>query len=156
MKAFLVSVTVALLVFVVALTIFSGTGPATAAPAAAPTPIASINTSQQTASEAAFMDNVALIADGNSASVLVKDFEFTDIQYVIDQTIADSVMNTTTLKLQFSNDDTNWTDGAAIVSANVADASALAQHALFGKFARINADVSNTNPVTITVLAVLK
>jgi hypothetical protein len=148
----IVTAVVTLALFVLALTALSGEGAATAAPLAAPTPIASINTSQQASSEAAFMDAVVLEDDANSTEVLVKDFEYTDIQYVIDQTD----VNTVTLKLQFSNDGTNWTDGATLVSSNAADAAALAQQALFGKFARINADVANTESVTVTVLAVLK
>jgi hypothetical protein len=65
-------------------------------------------------------------------------------------------VNTTTLKLQFSNDGVNWTDGATIASAIAEDGAVLSQQAVFGKFARVYADVSNTNPVTLTVLGILK
>jgi hypothetical protein len=39
---------------------------------------------------------------------------------------------------------------------NAADASVLSQAAVFGKYARIHADVTNTNPVKITVIGILK
>ena len=144
-----------------ALVLFAGllvamtSGPVAAAPAAAPTPI-SVSQSAKDNSEVAFMADVVLTADGNSASANIAKWQLTDIQYNIDQTLADSVMNTTTLKLQFSNDGANWTDGATIATSNVADASVLTQQAVFGKFARINADVSNANPVTVSVYAILK
>jgi len=78
-----------------------------------------------------------------------------DLQWGIDQTLL-TTMNTTTLKLQFSNDGVNWIDGASFVSANVADANDMQQYAIFGRYARVYADVSNTNPLTLTVIGVAK
>jgi hypothetical protein len=123
-----------------------------AGPMAAPTPVASINQSTQAASEVTWMSGVATTASGGSTAVLVTNWDYADLQYVIDQTD----VNTVTLKLQFSNDNVNWTDGATLVTDNAADAAALAQHAIFGKWARVYATVTNTNPVTVTVNAILK
>lgn len=125
---------------------------AQAGPMAAPTPVASINQSVRAASEVTWMSGVALTASAGSAPQLVRDWDFADVQYVIDQTTT----NTVTLKLQFSNDGVNWTDGATLVTDNAADAASLAQQALFGKWGRVYATVTNTNPVTVSVNAVLK
>lgn len=50
----------------------------------------------------------------------------------------------------------NTKHGATIVSANAADADALAQFAVYGRYTNVYADVTNTNPVTITVIGVAK
>lgn len=100
----------------------------------------------------AFYQASARTADAGSAQVTILDGEKMDIQTVIDQ----GTVNTVTLKLQFSNDGTNWTDGQTVVSANAADATALGQYNLFGAYARLYVDVANTNPVTITAIGVVR
>ncbi len=149
-KVLIPALTVALVLFVALLTALPS-GPAAAAPAAAPTPV-TVSQSQKEGHEEALFSSVAITEDTNSTAVNVKQYQITDIQYVIDQT----AVNTVTLKLQFSNDNAHWTDGATLVSANVADADALSQQAVFGKYARVNADVTTADLVTVTVLAVLK
>lgn len=148
-----VTIAVTMLMFALLLTAVAGGGGAMAAPMAAPTPIAVLNTSALPASEAAFLDNVVLTSATTGGSVQVKDFEFADIQYNID---IGSSPATTTIKLQFSNDAVNWTDGVLLVSAASADASVLSQTPVFGKFARANVAVSGTNTLTVSVLAILK
>lgn len=143
---------VAAFVMVGALLIGMNTAPAIqAAPAAAPTPVAS-GFSGKAPSEQTWLSGVATTADGGSAAVNVAGWQVVDIQYVIDQ----GVVNTVTLKLQFSNDGVNWTDGATLVTDNAADASVLSQAAVFGKYARVHANVTNTEPVTITAIGILK
>ena len=124
---------------------------ALAAPAADPTPVVS-GFSQRSPTELTWLSDVATTADGGSTPQLVSAWQAVDIQYNIDQ----GTVNTVTLKLQFSNDGTNWTDGATLVSGNAADASVLSQAAVFGKWARVYADVTNTNPVTITAIGIMK
>ena len=82
----------------------------------------------------------------------VGNFNRADIMWSIDV----GTVNTTTYKLQFSNDATHWTDGVAVASAVAADVTNLAQFYVFGRYARVYATVSNTNPLTTTVIAVLK
>jgi hypothetical protein len=143
---------VAALVLVGALLVSINTTPAIqAAPAAAPTPVAS-GFSAKSPTELTWLAGVATTADGGSTALNVAGWQVTDIQYNIDQ--AD--VNTVTLKLQFSNDNVNWTDGATLVTDNAADASVLSQAAVFGKYARIHANVTNSNPVTLTVIGILK
>ena len=125
--------------------------PAGAAPAAAPTPV-SVTASSKDAGEVVLYAGTVVTADGGSAVTVVKDYQLVDVQYVIDET----AVNTTTVKLQFSNDNSNWTDGATLASSAVADGNGLTQQAVFGKFMRAYADVATTDPVTVTVIGILK
>jgi hypothetical protein len=124
-------------------------------PLAAPTPV-SVSAAAAAAGEAVLFSGSVITQDTYSARVPVAAFQRTDIQHVFDQTVVAGAPNTTTLTIQFSNDGANWTDGAALASANAVDAALLQQVAVFGKYARVFADVSNTNPVTVTVIGVLK
>ena len=127
-----------------------------AAPMAAPTPV----TVTYSAGPSGVLDflrvPVSYTADFNTSALTIQEFPAADFQYTIDQTAVSSVVNTTTLILQFSNDNTNWTTGPTIASAITADGSVMQQYALFGRYARINVDVANTNPITISVVAVAK
>lgn len=133
--------------------------PVQAAPNLAPTAVANIHASAATgvATELSFFNGSSSItADTNGPVISLPSYSLLDIQYNIDQTVLASGANTTTLTLQYSNDGANWTNGPALVTSNVADASVLSQQANFGRYTRVNADVSNTHPITITVLAVAK
>lgn len=99
-----------------------------------------------------FYSASARTADGGSAQSNVLNGEKLDVQTVIDQ----GTTNTVTLKLQFSNDGTNWSDGQTVVSANAADATAIGQYNVFGAYARLYVDVTNSNPLTITASGVLR
>lgn len=106
--------------------------------------------------ELVLFSSKVLTEDAGSVAAVVKPYQRTDIQYIFDQTIVAAAANTTTVKLQFSNDGVNWEDGATIATSNAADGAALSQQNVFGKYARVYADVSNTNPVTLTVIGVMK
>lgn len=151
MKKMILAIVGALVVFALVLTAIAGGPTAQAGPLAAPTPVVS-GYSAKAPTELTWWDATAVTEDGGSTALVVSQWQATDIQYVIDQ----GTTNTVTLKLQFSNDNVNWTDGATIASAIAADGSVLSQQAVFGKFARVYADVANTNPVTLTVLGILK
>lgn len=148
------SLAVAVVIF--AALVLSMTGPAnvTAAPSAAPTPV-SINHAGTFADVPVFWSTQVVTADGGSSLQNIQNHQVVDLQWGIDQTLL-TTMNTTTLKIQFSNDGVNWIDGASFVSANVADANDMQQYAIFGRYARVYADVSNTNPLTLTVIGVAK
>ena len=148
------SLAVAVVLF--AALVLSMTGPAnvTAAPSAAPTPV-SVNHAGTFADVPVFWSTQVVTADGGSSAQNIQNHQVVDLQWVVDQTLL-TTMNTTTLKLQFSNDGVNWIDGASFVSANVADANDMQQYAIFGRYARVYADVSNTNPLTLTVIGVAK
>jgi hypothetical protein len=121
-----------------------------AAPAAIPTPV-SVTPGNGAPQVAPFWQATALTASGAGAEAIIAG-EKVDLQWVIDQ----ATVNTVTLKLQFSNDSTNWVDGATFVTNNAADAGDMQQYAVFGRYLRAYATVVNTNPVTVTVIGVVK
>ena len=79
--------------------------------------------------ELVLFSSKVLTEDAGSVAAVVKPYQRTDIQYIFDQTI---------------------------ITSNAADGAALSQQNVFGKYARVYADVSNTNPVTLTVIGVMK
>lgn len=129
---------------------FSGGG-VTAAPLAAPTPV-SVTQPVRTQPQLYTLMNAALTADTRGSCWELGVFSVADIQYTIDQ----STTNTVTLKLQYTNDQTTYTDGLSVVTDNAADASGMNQYPLFGRFTCLYADVTNTNTVTTTVTAWVK
>jgi len=123
--------------------------PSGAAPPAAPTPVA--NTINRLPGVFfRFQPATAITADTASASVEVLNFDAVDVQYVIDQT----EVNTTALTVQYSNDNSNWVNGLALVAASAADGSDLTRVPVFGRYMRINQDVTTADTITITLLAV--
>jgi len=148
------SLAVAVVLFAALVLTMTGPANVTAAPSAAPTPV-SVNHAGTFADVPVFFSTQVLTADGGSSVQNIQNHQVVDLQWGIDQTLL-TTMNTTTLKLQFSNDGVNWIDGASFVSANVADANDMQQYAIFGRYARVYADVSNTNPLTLTVIGVAK
>ncbi len=103
-----------------------------------------------------FFNAKPLAADTRSSCFEVPEYSIIDLQWLIDQTLVGTAANTTTLKLQYSNDDVNYVDGASFVSANAADAGDMQQYNLFGRYTCIYADVSNTQTVTVTVIGTVK
>lgn len=123
---------------------------ALAAPPAAPTPVAAPD-SVGGGHFFRFQPATAIAADTYSPAVEVLGFETLDIEYALDHGTA----NTTTLTVQYSISGDNWTDGAALVSASASDAAAVvARVPVFGRYMRVKQDVTNTNTITITLLAV--
>lgn len=149
----------ALIVALILIGAVAARGPLYAAPDLAPTAVANIHASAATGvavAQSFFSGTSSITADTNGPIISLPSYSLLDIQYNIDQTVLASGANTTTLTLQYSNDGANWTNGPALATANVIDASVLNQYANFGRYTRVNADVSNTHPITITVLAVAK
>jgi hypothetical protein len=125
--------------------------PAQAAPNALVTPVTVYAGGVQVA-PATFWSGTGTIADGGSTEIQVGSHEKIDLQAVVDV----GVVNTTTLKLQFSNDGTNWIDGATFGTALVADANTMQQYQVYGRYVRAYADVTNASPITLTVIGVLR
>ncbi len=103
-----------------------------------------------------FFNAKPLTEDTRSSCFELPEYSIIDLQWLIDQTIVNTTANTITLKLQYSNDNINYVDGAAFVSANAADAGDMQQYNLFGRHTCIYADVSNTQTVTVTVIGTVK
>jgi hypothetical protein len=131
--------------------------PALFAPAAlpanaalAPTPVANL-VENGPATYFSFQPATAIAADTNTSARDIRGFNSLDVQYVIDH----GTVNTSTLTVQYSIDNSNWTDGAVLVSASAADGNGLvARIPAFGRYMRINQNLTNTNTITITLVAV--
>jgi hypothetical protein len=130
-------------------------GSTQAAPSFAPTPVAAVQRSPSPEFPAFFNAKV-LTADTRSSCFEVPDYAVVDLQYTVDQTLVDLAPNTTTLTLQWSNDNVSYVNGLAVATNNITDTTDLQQYQLFGRYACVYADVTNTNPVTFTVLGVVK
>jgi hypothetical protein len=131
--------------------LFTLQGPAQAAPPAAPTPVADFLVQGGQAHAFNFQTRTAITGATNTTGVEVIGLGAVDIQYVIDQATA---TNTLTLTTQYSNDNTNWVSGVALVSSNSADATDITRIPVFGRYMRIAETVTGSNPVTVTVTAV--
>ena len=143
---------VASLLAVVAL---APSGSTQAAPSFAPTPVAAVQRSLAPEFPA-FSRAKVLTEDTRSSCFEVPDYSVVDLQYIVDQTLVALAPNTTTLTLQWSNDNANYVNGLAVATNNITDTNDLQQFQLFGRHACVYADVTNTNPVTLTVLGVVK
>lgn len=125
--------------------------PVAAAPMAAPTPV-SVSSGSGETDFATFASIEAITADKRSGCVDVARFKQADVQYLVDVTTA----NTTTVTMQFTNDKVTYNDGLAVASAITADGSAMQQFPVFGRYMCMYVNVTNSNPITWTITAVLK
>ena len=122
-----------------------------AAPPAAPTPIADLVNSND-ALNVTFQSATALTADTNTGGSQLPTYEWLDIQYVIDH----GTVNTTTITVQFSNDNSNWVSGPAIVTDSAADGSDITRVPIFGRYVRFNQNLTSANTITITLIGLAK
>lgn len=131
------------------------TAPVTAAPfAAPPTPVAGI-TDKVNNDPALIIYSAPLTITTDTrycSTGPTGRYDTMDLQYVINQ----GVVNTTTLKVQYSNDQRRWIDGANVVATNNSDTSGLIQIPVFGWWTCLYADVTNSNGISLTLIAVGK
>lgn len=123
--------------------------PVDAAPVAAITPVTYSGQSSQSSKVTFFNGNIA--AD-TRACVDLSNYSKIDLQWVIDQ----GTVNTTTVKLQWSNDNVNFEDSATVASANAADTHSGQQYVLAGQYNCVYADVTNSNALGLKILGVAK
>ena len=82
-----------------------------------------------------------------------RDYRNMDVQTVVDMV---STPNVTTIKLEHSNDNTNYVDGPQLAATVSADGDYMNRYDTFGAFTCVNIDVataSTTNTVGVKVLA---
>lgn len=127
----------------------------TAAPQAIVTPVASV-LYDDTFGRLTFLAGTSVTADGGGTTQNVSPFRTCDVQWDVDVTL----VNTTTLTLQFSNDNTYWSNGAVVASAVTTDTGRsttgsgnLSQFAVFGRYGRVYYDVTNSSPITPSISA---
>jgi len=92
-----------------------------------------------------------LTASAGSEIMSIGRYEATDLQVIAD--VGDT--NTTTLKLQFSNDGAHWVNGDTVATI-VEDTNSMGQWLVFGWYARVYATLTNASPITVTVVGVSK
>lgn len=150
-KKFLMVVAALALIAALFVGVFSGApSQVSAAPAAAPTP-QTFNPSRADANIMVWANVKSITADTRWCAD-ARNYNAADVQYAIDQ----GTVNTTTLKLQFSNDMVSFVDGATLVSANAADADSLNRQLVYGRYVCVFADVTNSNAIVITAIGVAK
>jgi uncharacterized secreted protein with C-terminal beta-propeller domain len=143
--------TVVVLLVLVLVALGLNTQSSQAAPMAAPTPMAVAPKNPAPEFPMLFTTRV-ISADVRSDCFEVPDYSHIDLHWIVDM----AAVNTTTLKLQHSNNNTSYVDGISFVSAAVADAESMQQYAIFGRWTCVYADVATTDNVTVTVLGVVK
>lgn len=135
-----------------------GGAPATAAPAAIPTPASVTRPSAGGvyATFNPFAGTASITADTTSTCFDIGKYSVIDVLYRIDQHDPANLPNTTTLTTKWSVDGSLTVSGINVVASNAADASDMTQLQAFGRYFCLLADVSNTQPITITAQAIAK
>jgi hypothetical protein len=101
------------------------------------------------------MVTAAVTADGRVCKDM-REWTQYDIQTVVEWA---STPDTITLKLEHSNDNTNYVDGPVLVSTVVANTDALNRYDNYGAFTCVSYDIANpsaTNYANVKVLALPK
>jgi hypothetical protein len=135
--------------------------PQAAPPATAdtvPTPVAIMNPSSD-ATVVTFFDTISGMVDAGSSGLQLSTFEYCNYQWITDQEIFHGVPTTTTLTVQWSMDNSTWSDGPALVSNNVADGDGIVQVPNLGRYTRVYKDVTASvggSWLTTTVKALCK
>lgn len=146
-----VAITLGLMFLLAALTMVGNAPPAAAD--TVPTPVY-VSGSDDRLYVNFFEDDTTATTEGSSAFQLAA-YEYMDVQWVVDH--AGSPPNTTTVKIQWSNDNTNWSDGPNLVADSAADGDGMVQVANLGRYTRIYKTANaNGNAMTWTVKAVAK
>lgn len=151
-KTFMALVVVLVLVSLLAVAFVQAAQAAQPAPAAGPTPVSVTRPAADGVITFNPFSARAVAADTTSTCFDVGDHAVIDALYQIDQ--AD--VNTVTLTTKWSIDGTLAASGVNLVASNAADATDMQQVQVFGRYFCVLADVTNTNPVTITVQAIAK
>jgi len=118
-------------------------------------------TPPNTAATVLAVKSTAITADGYSSIIDWSRYTEADFYWTIDQTEVGGVVNTTTVTLETTADRVTWVNSesdATLISANVADVAGATNGRVMvtGRWARLYFNVSNSNPVTIVVKAVLR
>lgn len=123
--------------------------------AAVPTVVAAVDAGTGKGVVIPFQATTALIADTATTPIEILNFKTVDIEFVIDQHA--TVVNTTTLTVQYSIGGTVWEDGVVLANANAADANdLLVRVPIYGRWIRVNQDVATTDPITISITSVAR
>ena len=104
---------------------------------------------------AEFMDT-RVITEDTRVCFDMSEFEVMDLQYDLDATAA----NATTVTMQQTNIDPTsgpFNAGTQVLAVTTpTDADGMTQYPLFGRWNCVYADVTNSNPLTLTIIGVAK
>jgi hypothetical protein len=146
-----VAITIGLMFLLAALSMLGGVQPAAAD--TVPTPVYVSGSDDRL--YVTFFDADTTATDEASSGFQLANYEYMDVQFVVDQN--PTLQNTTTLTIQWSNDNVNWSDGPALVAANAADADGMVQVGNLGRYTRVYKDAhADGGAMTWTVKAVAK
>jgi len=148
-RAVLAAVVTGVLITVLA---FGALGAKPATPAAAAPTFPGGTTRVAAAPQIMTLFSSVITQNTQGPAVDISAFDRIDVQYVI----AMSGTNTTTIKLLHSNNSSNWVTGATVGSSVLTNSTDMTATFNFGARTAISVVVSNTNPVTLTVLALAK
>jgi hypothetical protein len=157
-RNFITGAAIALLVLTSIVSLwFAPSAPVSAAPMAVITPVTTSGSGGLNEKVTFFNGNVT--ADTRVCFDL-SNFNKIDLQWNIDQTI----VNTTTIKLQWSNEPNasagastaDYVDTATIASANAADATGGNEYLVSGQHNCVFVDETNTNPLRLGIWGVAK
>ena len=147
-----VAVIIGLMFVLAALSMVSHTSPASAD--TVPTPVYVSGSDDRLF--VTFFDGDTTATDEASSSFQLATYEYMDVQWVVDH-VGAAAPNTTTLKIQWSNDDTNWSDGPAVSASSSTDGDGMVQVGNLGRYTRLYKDAdANGEAMTWTVKAVAK
>lgn len=118
-------------------------GGAEAAPAAA------IPEAQATPAVSTVWTANRITADTRSGALDLRNYTQSDVQITIVQSAS---INTTTVRLDRSNSGYDWGSGTTILNASGASTTVVVSSSLVGRYGSVYADVTNSNPVTITAI----
>ncbi len=122
--------------------------------AAVITPVAQTSRGPEGARIAEYFVSKVIAADTRVCFDLM-GYETLDLQYQVDATLA----NTTTITTQQSNISPTagpFNTGSAVATVVSTDANTMLQTAMFGRYNCVLADVTNSNPITFTIIGVAK
>ena len=145
-----IAITIGLMFLLAALSLVSNAPPAIAD--TVPTPIYVSGSDDRLF--VTFFEADTTVASEASSGFQLAAYEYMDVQWVVDH--GGTPPNTTTVKIQWSNDNTNWSDGPDIVNASAADGDGMVQVGNLGRYTRMYKTTSNTGSMTWTVKAVAK
>lgn len=139
------------IIILIALAILGQAQPATAG--AVPTPISNVNPSSDWLA-VTFWANRTATGSGASPALMLPAYEYLNLHWIYDQ--IGSPPNTTTLKIQYSNDAVFWAEGPTIVTNQAADDNAIVQVPILARYVRAYATTSNSSALAITITAIAK
>ncbi len=145
-----VAITIGLMFLLAALSLISNAAPAAAD--TVPTPIYVSGSDDRL--YVTFFEADTTVASEASSGFQLAAYEYMNVQWVVDH--AGTPPNTTTVKVQWSNDNTNWSDGPDISASSSTDGDSMVQVGNLGRYTRLYKTSSNTGSMTWTVKAVAK